>query len=188
MTPTNNIDLEQINFKHPKFWAYFLSTNYPCAYDEEADCGMYDFIKEVLPIDTAWSDEFTQYYDGVMEESDGYLEEPTTFITALDDSEILKIEFHPGDTIFYLNDQKIGCTGPHWKLWEIPYQRVKSLLSLENGALLFQLLLPMAVLQPEETAELKPILQKQFLELGFTPPILSQMIDCLISGLVRQES
>ena len=186
MPQKNDISLKEISFENTRFWAYFLSVNYPCAYLEAEDCKIYDLVEQVLPINMAWSDEFTQYYDGVMEETDGYLEEPTTLTVPLSSLETLKIEFHPGDTIFFINDEEIGCTGPHWKLRAIPYQKVKSLLCLEDGELLFQLLLPMAALMPEETADLKPILEKQLLSFGFEQPLLSQTIDCLISGIKEQ--
>lgn len=183
----NNISIRQVGFDNSRFWAYFLSTSYPCAYLEETDCEMYSLVSKVMPVDTAWSDEFTQYYDGVMDENDGYVEEPTTITAPISDSENLKIEFHPGDTIFYINNEEVGCTGPHWKLWAIPYQRVKSLLAVEHGAVLFQLLLPMAVLEEEDIIDLKNILEKHLLEFGFTQPALSQAADCIISGIVRQD-
>ncbi len=46
--------------------------------------------------DTGWWDNFTKYYDGVLEESDGYVDEPETLICELAPAQTLKIEFHPG--------------------------------------------------------------------------------------------
>ena len=180
------IILNDILFDNAKFWAYFLSVNYPCAVLEEMEYVMYDLVKQALPVDVKWSEEFTRYYDGVLDETDGYLDNPTTLIAPLDGANTLKIEFHPGDTIFYINEMKIGCTGPHWEIQKIPYDQIKKSLSLENGSVLFQLLLPMAILKPDEIIDIKPILEKQFSNLGFTSSLLSQIIECLISGITEQ--
>ncbi len=184
MSAKNIISLKNIYFDNTNFWAYFLSVNYPCAFMEESDCSMYDFVKEILPVDTKWSDEFTGYYDGILDETDGYLDEPTTLLASIGNSDILKIEFHPGDTIFYINEIELGCTGPHCKLQKIPYHQIKKLLHLEDGEILFQLLLPMTILKPDETDDLKSVLEEHFSKLGFTQPILSKMIDCLIYGII----
>ena len=175
-------------FDNTLFWGFFLSVNYPCALHKETDCIMADFVGEVMPIDAEWIDCFTQYNKNpdIFDKSDGYLEHPTTLIASLGNLGSLKIEFHPGDTIFFLNNDEIGCTGPHWVLLKIPYQTIKKLLELEYGRVLFELLLPMAVLEPEEVKEVKPILEKHFLEFGFTGQNLLQTIDCLISGIIRK--
>ena len=185
MSKNNMISLEDISFDNQQFWAYFLSVNYPCAYLEEYESTMYDIIKEALPIDLEWSDKFTQYYDGVIEESDGYIDNPTTLIATLEPLETLKIEFHPGDTIFYINDNEIGCTGPHYKVRAVPYQKVESLLCQDNGELLFQLLLPMAVLETDNISDVKTIIKEQLLRIGIMQPSLSKVIECLITGITK---
>ena len=78
------IDLKDILFNNIKFWAFFLSVNYPCAVLEEMGYSMYDLVTKVLPVDIKWSEEFTQYYNGVFDEADGYLDNPTTLITPLE--------------------------------------------------------------------------------------------------------
>lgn len=186
MSKANIIHPNDLRFDNTRFWAYFLSVNYPCAVSEESGCSMYDFVAQILPVDAEWTDDFTQYYEGVLQESDGYLEHPTTFLADLSPTEHLKIEFHPGDTIFYINDKEIGCTGPHWDLWKIPYPKIKEVLTQNDGEVLFQLLLPMAALKPDDIAHLKPVLGKHFSEFGFTKPLLTQMIDCLVFGLTKQ--
>ena len=178
--------LSDLTFGNTRFWAYFLSTSYPCGLLERTDETMYDLVQQVLPVDTQWSDTFTKSYDGVFEDSDGYLNDPTTLVASLEGDDVLEIEFHPGDTIFYINGEEIGCTGPHWKLWVLSCERIRRLLALPDGPVLFQLLLPMAVLTPEEAAEIRPLLLQHLSALGVTPPVLPEMADCLLSGLVRQ--
>ncbi|MDE7204788.1 MAG: immunity protein 19 [Lachnospiraceae bacterium] len=60
---------------------------------------------------------------------------------------ILKIEFHPGDILYFINDEQIGSTGPHYELQTIPYEKVEQLLSLKKGRQLFLLLLPLAFVE-----------------------------------------
>ena len=78
MSARRMVSLEEIDFPNARFWAYFLSTSYPNALLEETDQPMYDLVGQVLPVDVRWTDAFTQYYDGVIEERDGYLDAPTT--------------------------------------------------------------------------------------------------------------
>lgn len=177
--------LSDLTFDNTRFWAYFLSTNYPCALLERTDETMYDLVQQVLPVDTQWSDAFTRSYDGVFEANDGYLDNPTTLRVSLDGGDTLEIAFHPGDTIFYINGAEIGCTGPHWRLGALPYARVRRLLTLPYGPVLFQLLLPMAALAPEEAAEARPILEQHLSALGFAPPVLPDAASCLLSGIMR---
>lgn len=147
MEQGNVIFLNQVLFDNTLFWAYFLSVNYPCSLHKETDCTMADFVEKVMPINIEWSDCFTQYDKNpdVFDESDGYLDHPTTLTTSLGSLGNLKIEFHPGDTIFFLNNNEIGCTGPHWVLSKIPYQTIKNVLELEYGEVLFELLLPINI-------------------------------------------
>ena len=65
----------------------------------------------------------------------------------------------------------------------MPYNRLRSLLSLPDGPLLFQLLLPMARLTPEEAVELRPLLGEHFTAMGIPPPSHPALTECLISGL-----
>ena len=83
----------------------------------EKDVSVSDFMKEICTEESRrWWDAFTGYYDGILEESDGYLDEPTTLETSLSQERMLKIQFHPGNTLYYINGEKIGSTGPHWEL------------------------------------------------------------------------
>ena len=183
MSARRMVSLEEIDFPNARFWAYFLSTSYPNALLEKTDQPMYDLVGQVLPVDVQWTDAFTQYYDGVIEERDGYLDAPTTLEAPLDGGDTLKIEFHPGDTLFFLSDTELGSTGPHHRTGTLPYPRLKPLLSLPKGALLFQLLLPMARVTLEEAAELRPLLRAHFTAMGIPPPSHPALTECLISGL-----
>lgn len=109
----------------------------------------------------SWWERFTGYYDGVLDESDGYLENPTTLEVPLAKDRVLKIEFHPGDILYFINDKLIGSTGSHWKLQTVPYEEMKRLLALENGQQLFLLLLPLAVIKQEDAVSARQEIKAQ---------------------------
>ncbi len=181
------VGLEELDFTNRQFWAWFLSVNYPDALLEETDQTMYELVEQVLPVDVRWTDAFTGYCDGVLEERDGYLDDPTTLTAALDGGDTLKIAFHPGDTIFFLNDTEIGCTGPHHRAGTVSCNRLRRLLPLENGAALFQLLLPMARVTPEEAGEIRPLLREHLERMGVGLPLASELAECLLSGITAAD-
>lgn len=65
----------------------------------------------------------------------------------LSKNEVLKIEFHPGHTIFFINGKELGCSGFHYRAHNIPYTKIENLLNCTSGEVLFLLLLPMEVIE-----------------------------------------
>lgn len=139
------ITIDEIDFLNQDFWSFFFYANFPNGYNEETDMSLGEMVEKIIPINIEWVNSFTQYYDGVFDEFDGYLENPTTLIATLNHGEILKIEFHPGDVIFYINEKEIGCTGPHHITQSYPYKKLEQLLSYSKGDLLFLLLFPLSI-------------------------------------------
>lgn len=74
-----------------------MATSFPTALDEETDMSLTELMAESGMRDTIWWDNFTKYYDRVLEKSDGYVDEPEILICELAPTQTLKIEFHPGD-------------------------------------------------------------------------------------------
>lgn len=77
------ISLYEIDFSNRNFWTGFIATSFPTALEEETDMSLTELITENGMCDTSWWDNFTKYYDGVLEESDGYVDEPETIICEL---------------------------------------------------------------------------------------------------------
>lgn len=116
----------------PYFWVNYFGCSYPNAYDEEEDVSVSDLMQEILTEESGrWWEQFTGYYDGSLEENDGYLDEPASLEVMLTRDKCMKIEFHPGDTLYYINGEKIGSTGPHWEVQTIPYEEVRQLLEID---------------------------------------------------------
>lgn len=136
-----------------QFWLYFLGTNFPNGYVEETDEYLSEFIDSQYDI-MEWSDEFAGYYEGVLDSSDGYVENPTTLKIELSTKNNLFIEFHPGDTIYFIDDDEIGCTGPEYFIHKINWKDFCAYTKeLDNREKL--LLIPMLKIENSEQEQLK---------------------------------
>lgn len=132
------------------FTNWFLMTNFPEAIDRDEDVSLSELLS-TSPVDKEKIDLLTQYYDGVFDEYDGYVECPNSVRLDLKGN-VYEIEFHPGDTVYYLNDEQLGCTGPEYFTKKISLDRFKELSSdLSSGEKLF--LLPMLKASSEEREE-----------------------------------
>lgn len=171
------------------FWVNYFGCSYPNAYDEEDDVSVSELMYELsMEEDSSmeevenWWEEFTGYYDGVLDESDGYLDSPTTLEVEIAPDKVLKIEFHPGDTLYFINNVKIGSTGPHWELGTIPYEEIRQLLALENGCQLYLLLLPLAVIKSGTELSVQYEIKEQ-MKHYFSEELSERVSGCIITGL-----
>lgn len=178
------LTLQDLAFSNQKFWTGFLATSFPNAWDEASDLSLTELLEEHQLADCAWWDHFTGYYEGILEESDGYLEEPQTFLYELTPVDSLKIEFHPGDTLYFVNDRQIACTGPHSEIQIFPFADLLEYAKGKGDDLIFLLLLPLTSLTEEESptatgwvqALLREIIPSRFVE---------RIADCIVSGLME---
>ena len=176
------ISLQEIDFSNRNFWVGFMATSFPTALEEETDMSLTELMIEDGMCDTSWWDKFTKYYDGVLEESDGYIDEPETIICELVPTQILKIEFHPGDTVYYINDKQLACTGGHYNIQVIPF---KELLNSIKDKQIFLLLLPLAVIDNQNKDEAIQIISNTLQEI-FDKCLCSQYADCIVNGLMSE--
>lgn len=167
------------------FWTNYFGCSYPNSYDEEEDASVSELMDELYTEEIGrWWEKFTGYYDGVLDESDGYLDDPTTLEVTLTQDKILKIEFHPGDILYFVNEEQIGSTGPHWELQTVPYEEVKQLLALENGRQLFLLMLPLANVEQEEVTAAREEIWVQMR--NYFPESLCERVSaCIVTGLTE---
>lgn len=178
-----HIGIEQVGFSNIDFWNFYFHVNYPNGYDDDFEMTLGEMVEEILPFNMEWVNIFTQYYDGVLEELDGYLETPTTLIATLNINEVLKIEFHPGDIIFFINEKRIGSTGPHYMTQAITYQKLEKVLTYANGDVLFLLLLPMAIIE-ELYLENATKTIVQLLQRIFPHDSCTRLANCIMTGFL----
>lgn len=134
------------------FWIMFLACNFPKGFDETTNIHIPEIMSENYNADMQWVDDFTGYYDGVMDESDGYIGDPKKLKVELSTGNKLYIEFHPGDTIYFIDDDEIGCTGPHYIVRKINWLDFKKYTcSLSYGEKF--LMLPMVYTSEEYKEE-----------------------------------
>ncbi len=101
------------------FIPWFLMNNFPEGIDDFNECSLMELIQETCILDKEWIDKLTGYYDGVFDENDGYIDTPKAVVISLSSGDELCVEFHPGDTIYYINGNQIGCTGPSYMIRSI---------------------------------------------------------------------
>ncbi len=176
----NIIHIEDIDI--PEFWINYFGCSYPNAYDEKTDVSVTDLLLErcTLEIERWWA-AFTGYRPGVLDETDGYIDDPTTLEARLPTGNILRIEFHPGDTLYFINGEEVGSTGPHWKLQTIAFDEIEQLLAFENGRQLFLLLLPLAYITPENVQTACKTIQTQ-VQFYFPEWLSAGISNCIAAG------
>ena len=138
------------------FWFMFFAYNFPLSLDQETDMSLTEIMEDNYSVDMRWIDDFTGYYDGVIDEGDGYIDDPKRLKIELATGNNLYIEFHPGDTVYLIDNNEIGCTGPHYFVHRIAWSDFKkyseNLSDIEKI-----LLLPMVYIKDEEKKELQNI-------------------------------
>lgn len=150
------INYDMIN-NEKDFWLIFLMGGFPESLDNETDETLSEIISGLYGYNRQWADNFTGYYDGIFDECDGYIDDPTTLEMELSTGERLYIEFHPGDTIYFINDEEIGCTGPEYFIHKLDWwQYVSYTHSLSSDQKL--LVLPMLAVKDGEKNDLKQII------------------------------
>jgi len=180
------IDIKELGFYNKNFWIGFFCAAYLNAADEETDFTIYDILDEADVINKEvmdWWEKFTGYYEGVLDETDGYLDEPATLEIFIDKKENLKIEFHPGDIIYYMNKKKIGNLGAHFKLQTMPYKRIAQINVREYEKESYFLLLPIAKLEKDDIFSADDKIRKFLCHL-FPSDICEDMARCIISQLI----
>ena len=174
--------LQEIDFSNRDFWVGYMATSFPTAWEEETDMSLTELMIENGMCDTSWWDNFTKYYDGVLEESDGYVDEPETLICELAPAQTLKIEFHPGDTIYFINDKQIASMGGHYNIQVIPF---KELLNAIKDRQKFLLLLPLAVIDYQDQDKAAQIISNALQEI-FEKHLCSRYAGCIVTGLLSE--
>lgn len=179
------ISIHEVEFSNLNFWNYFFHVGFPRGYNTETNMTVGEMVDEIMPYNIEWVDRFTQSYDGVLDECDGYLENPTTLTAHLNCHEVLKIEFHPGDVIFFINEKNIGSIGPHPITRSYPYKKLEQLLNVPKGNLLFLLLLPMARIESDCQDTARQTIECLLHHL-FPEYLCNLLAQCIVYGLIPE--
>ncbi len=181
----SKIDIKEIGIENKEFWSSFFAVSYPNGYDEDMDLSVEEIVSQFA--DMEWWDDFTGYDEEVFEENDGYLEEPMSVEAILDGNRTLKVEFHPGDILYYINGENVGSTGPHWKLQIFDFTEIVQLLTKENGEIAFLLLLPLARILANDVSEAEKRIEVM-LEKLFDTSVCEDIVRCLVNQLIEERN
>ena len=131
------------------FWYTYLQIAFINCGDDDQELSFGDIVFEKYSkdINSSWWNVFTQNIPGVIEISDGLIDNPTYMIITVNDEE-LRIEFHPGWYLYFLNGDKIGSVGPHSEVKTLPYGQFRKLVKNSNcPQLTYLLLLPLLLIK-----------------------------------------
>lgn len=179
------LTINDLKFSNQKFWTNFFATSFPTSLDEETDMSLSEMIEENCSTDTEWWKKFTKYYDGVLDESDGYIDNPEIVICNLTATQTLKIEFHPGDTVYYVNDKQIACTGGEYSIHIFPFTNLLKYAEEINGNRIFFLLLPLTIIKKQDAGNVAQIISN-FLKDIFEAHLCNLFANSIIYGLTEE--
>lgn len=183
----NKITLNDLSFDNKKFWYGFIASAFvSIAYDPETDVSLADIIEDNKLADTAWWDQFTGYYDDVIEDADGYVDDPRTLLYDLAPTQTLKIEFHPGDIVYSINDCQIGCTGGEYQLQVFPFADLLKYVDEIKDNRIFLLLLPLTTITKQDLDQARQKLSYIFGVLIDNTPVYRQITNSIIYGLLEE--
>lgn len=162
------------------FIPWFLMTNFPDGVNCR-DEALSELILEKFSPDRERIDSLTGYCPEVFDESDGYIDSPKAVEINLCGGDRLRVEFHPGDTIFYINDEQIGCTGPHYGIRRISLARFfEYTRGLKDSEKL--LLLPMVRITFEEREKFCPVVKSVLSRAGIEGCDIEEISACILEN------
>lgn len=177
--------LDDTKILSTSFWKCFVASSFPTAMDEKTDLSLVELIEENGLADIEWWNDFTGYYDGVFDEADGCVDEPAALICRLSAEHMLKVEFHPGDIIYYVNDKQIACTGPDYRIHVFPFSDLLNYAGSAADKSLFLMLLPLAVIGQREADNAVKVIADA-LEGIFGEQVCGQVAGSIVYGLMEE--
>lgn len=167
------------------FWLYFLSTAFPLAINTKEDIDLSDFIYENYgcnPSASEWIDSFVQYTDGIMEENDGYVDNPTSVVLWIENQEYI-VQYHPGDTLYLQNGRIIASTGSHYDIHKFDFQLFQSITERIDDFQKAILILPIISVKKSEEKVAKELIYKLILKLPIKSEHRNKIVDMIIEGV-----
>lgn len=164
------------------FWLYFLSTAFPLAYDEKEDINLAEFIYENYDLEIAneWIDEFVQYNEDIMQENDGYSENPTAIVIETNGDKYT-VQYHPGDTLYFKEDEEISSTGAHYDIHKITFSNFATIK--QNCGFISVLLLPIVYINETEVDEAFSMIQTFLEKMPVNEEHRNQITNMIIEGI-----
>lgn len=161
----NPLSAEDVTFTNKSFWYYFLAAGHSRAFDPATGETFLTVMKR-----SGYAPD--RYY--VAE----YLLVPVT------EELRLTVEFNPNDIAFYLNDWNIGYTGSQYCLNYLSWTELQALSRTKPfGDQLFQLLLPVTVLEKHEAQAAEKEIAAHLLGLPLNPAHCDYFAGCIRSSL-----
>ncbi len=185
------LTLKAIEWSNQNFWINFIALSFPTAWDETTDLSLSEIIEETVGKEQKkllleWWDHFTHYDKETFNETDGYSNDPTTLVCPLTATQTLKLEFHPGDIVYFINDKQIASTGPHFRIQIFPFTDLAAATEIDSR--IFLLLLPLTTVGTgEREAKQATTLIAKHLSQWFAPTACKQFATSIVYGLSNSD-
>lgn len=153
----NYINYESIQ-NEPNFWLWFLAMHFLDSWNAQTqtDQTLFELLWDNYEINEEWCNQFTGYYEGIFEKNDGYSDNPTSLQLELSNGVLFVMEFHPGESVFYLGEEEVSCIGPHTNIHKIAWKDFAEYTSLLDSRQKI-LLLPILAITSKEQNELEQL-------------------------------
>lgn len=167
--------------ENSSFIPWFLMNNFPEGIDYSKEYSLSEIIQEKCILNKEWINDLTGYYDGVFDENDGYIDTPKAVVIELSNGDKFCVEFHPGDTIYYINNNQIGCTGPSYMIKSILLEQfIEYTRNMNDSEKIF--LLPMVKITFEEKDKLSTIIKSILSKADLQGCSIEEVCECILEN------
>ena len=169
------------------FWLYFLSVCFPLAMDEEENMPLSDYICEQYDCTgeaAVWVDRFVQFSEEIMQKNGGYADNPTAVQFPLG-NDIFTVQFHPGDTVFFMNNNQVCSTGGDYQVHRLNFAGLNYYAALPEVSGKAVLLLPMVYVTEEEKPAALVLIRRLLADAPFSPAERETIADMILTGLTE---
>jgi hypothetical protein len=146
--------------RDPRFWAALYSSCFGAVGEPPEP----DAVASLLGVDEEemgrWWTEFTGWYPGVFDDSDGCVDDPATVVVPLAGGVELQVELHPGDEFWFLGDAAgegamLANVGPHFALPGLRWREAEAMAAAAPGGgwVVMLLLLPVTWITAGDDAD-----------------------------------
>jgi hypothetical protein len=173
----NDIEFDNLNF-----WYYYILPFR--GGDDQKELNLDDAIRDVVEIKKyvpTFKEWYNEFCPKEKADSDGLFENPKVIAATLTEDIRFAIEFHLGETTFYINNIYIGNLGGHFEAWFLTF---KELMAFDKYEMLFLLFLPMTGIEENERELAEALVSEKLKSISMYAEQSDYIAKCIVNGLI----